>query len=192
MYVIFKTARKISCWCEKPSDLNLMFTPIVIYKLIIWSFVYKCENSVTKEEWKSRTVGVSYPTLIFFYYCLLMEAGDLGNWSVSPCDWVFRCCNSGFVFHRFPGLMSITVHPGFKKMLMNNINNSIFCVEPWAVSPFSRASGIQQWWLKGLAAPWHVASSGTRDRTGVCCIARRILSQWTTREAQAVGSEYKC
>ena len=30
---------------------------------------------------------------------------------------------------------------------------------------------------------WHVGSSGTRDETGVPCIARQILNHWTTREA---------
>ena len=36
----------------------------------------------------------------------------------------------------------------------------------------------------GLAAPRHVGSSHTRDRTGVPCIGRRILNHhpWTTRE----------
>ena len=32
-------------------------------------------------------------------------------------------------------------------------------------------------------APWHVGTSFTRDRTGICCIARWILNHWTTREA---------
>ena len=34
----------------------------------------------------------------------------------------------------------------------------------------------------GLVAPQHVASSRTRDLTGVACLARQILHHWTTRE----------
>ena len=41
----------------------------------------------------------------------------------------------------------------------------------------------QYLWLTGLVAPWHVASSQTRDRTDVPCIARWSLNHWTTREA---------
>ena len=36
----------------------------------------------------------------------------------------------------------------------------------------------------GLGAPRHVESSQTRDRTSVPCIARQILKNYTTREAQ--------
>ena len=38
-------------------------------------------------------------------------------------------------------------------------------------------------WLTGPAAPWHVGSSGTRARTHVPCIGRRILNHCATREA---------
>ena len=41
----------------------------------------------------------------------------------------------------------------------------------------------QQLWLMGFVAPWLVGSSQTRDRTGVPCIARQTLNQWTIREA---------
>ena len=34
----------------------------------------------------------------------------------------------------------------------------------------------------GLVAPWHVASSQTRDQTRVPCMGRWILNHWTTRE----------
>ena len=40
----------------------------------------------------------------------------------------------------------------------------------------------QQLWCTGLAAPWHVGSSRTRDQTHVPCICRRILNHCTTRE----------
>lgn len=36
----------------------------------------------------------------------------------------------------------------------------------------------------GFAAPQHVASSQTRDRTGVARTGRQILIPWTTREGQ--------
>ena len=40
----------------------------------------------------------------------------------------------------------------------------------------------QHLWHTGLAAPWHVGSSQIRDPTGVTCIAKQILSRWTTRK----------
>ena len=42
---------------------------------------------------------------------------------------------------------------------------------------------VQQLWPTGLAAPRHVKSSRTSDRTGVPCIARWILNHWTPRKA---------
>ena len=41
----------------------------------------------------------------------------------------------------------------------------------------------QHLWLTGLAAPQHVGSSRTRDRTRVPCIGRQILNHCVTREA---------
>ena len=38
----------------------------------------------------------------------------------------------------------------------------------------------------GLAAPWHVESSQTRDRTCVPCIGRWILYHWTTKEVHGL------
>ena len=40
----------------------------------------------------------------------------------------------------------------------------------------------QQMQLTGLGAPWHGASSQSRDRTLVPCTGRWILNHWTTRE----------
>ena len=37
-------------------------------------------------------------------------------------------------------------------------------------------------WLMALAAPRHVGSSQTRDRTHVPCIGRQILTHFATRE----------
>ena len=37
----------------------------------------------------------------------------------------------------------------------------------------------------GLAAPWHVGSSSTRDRTRVPCIGRQILNHCATGEVPA-------
>ena len=48
---------------------------------------------------------------------------------------------------------------------------------------FSSCSIWTQWlWCMGLATPWHVGSSQTRDQTSVPCMARQILNHWT-REA---------
>ena len=46
----------------------------------------------------------------------------------------------------------------------------------------SGAHGLQQLWLMGLVAMWHVESSQPKDRTQVPCIGRCILNHWTTRE----------
>ena len=56
--------------------------------------------------------------------------------------------------------------------------------------------GLQQLWHAGLVAPRHLGSSQTRCRTDVPSIVRRILSQWTIREAAfftilAPGSGYQ-
>ena len=43
---------------------------------------------------------------------------------------------------------------------------------------------VPQLWPTGSAAPWHVGSFQTRDRTHVPSIGRWILNHWTTREVQ--------
>ena len=48
------------------------------------------------------------------------------------------------------------------------------------------AHKLQKLWYMGLAAPQHVGSSQTRDRTDAPCIARRILNHWTIRETPQV------
>ena len=42
-------------------------------------------------------------------------------------------------------------------------------------------------WCMGIAAPWHVESSQTRDQTQVPCVGRWILNHWTTREVPRMG-----
>ena len=46
----------------------------------------------------------------------------------------------------------------------------------------SRVLGLRQLWLRGLVAPRHMGSSGTRDHTGIPLVARWILNLWATRE----------
>ena len=55
-----------------------------------------------------------------------------------------------------------------------------------AASPDAQA---QQLWPTGPAAPRHVGSSRTRDRTRVPCIGRQTLNHCATREA--LGSLFK-
>ena len=43
--------------------------------------------------------------------------------------------------------------------------------------------GLNSWGSRGLAAPWHMGSSQTRDPTYVSCFGSWILYHWTTREA---------
>ena len=40
-----------------------------------------------------------------------------------------------------------------------------------------------------LVAPWHVGSSGTRDRICIPCIGRWILKHWATRDVLVI---YRC
>ena len=48
---------------------------------------------------------------------------------------------------------------------------------------FSVCSTWSQWLrLAGLAVPWHVGSSQTRDQIHDPCFHRQILNHWTTRE----------
>ena len=51
----------------------------------------------------------------------------------------------------------------------------------WLMGSRAQAS---QLWRTGLAAPRHVGSSWTRDRTRVPCIGRQILNHCATREVQ--------
>ena len=46
----------------------------------------------------------------------------------------------------------------------------------------SCSSWAQQLWCMGLAAPWQVKSSQTRNQTRVPCIGTWILNHWTTGE----------
>ena len=47
---------------------------------------------------------------------------------------------------------------------------------------------VQQLWCKGLAAPQHVASSWTRDRTHISRTGGPILYYWTTRPVSVVNN----
>ena len=51
---------------------------------------------------------------------------------------------------------------------------------------FSSCSVWAQKWLTGLAAPWHMGSSQTKDQILVPCISRWILNHWATREVRCV------
>ena len=48
----------------------------------------------------------------------------------------------------------------------------------------SRCRAPAQWlWHMGLAAPWHVGSSRTRDQAHVSCLGKRNLNHWATSKA---------
>ena len=42
--------------------------------------------------------------------------------------------------------------------------------------------GFSSWWLIGLVASQHVASSQTKDQTRIPCIGRWSLYHWTSKE----------
>ena len=46
----------------------------------------------------------------------------------------------------------------------------------------SSSAQAQELWPMGLAAPWHVGSSHTRDRTQISCTGSWILYHWGTKE----------
>ena len=46
-----------------------------------------------------------------------------------------------------------------------------------------RGGWLQGSWCRGSVSLWHVGSSGTRNQTGVPCVARQPLNPWATREA---------
>ena len=48
----------------------------------------------------------------------------------------------------------------------------------------SCSTQAQELWYTGLASPWHVESSQTRDRIHIPCTGRWILIYCTTREVQ--------
>ena len=51
---------------------------------------------------------------------------------------------------------------------------------------------LQKLGCMGLAVPWNVGSSWTRDQTRVPCIGRQILYYWATREVWKLFSIVKC
>ena len=81
-----------------------------------------------------------------------------------------HCCTAGFLYCGEQGLLS----SGSAWFLT--------AVASLVAEHRSRAQA-QQLWHTGLAAPWCVGSSWTRDRTCVSCIGRWILNHWTTRAA---------
>ena len=62
----------------------------------------------------------------------------------------------------------------------------LIIVASWLVAVGLQA---QQLWHTGLAAPWHVGSSWTKDRICIPCTGRQILNHWTSRK---VPSFFKC
>ena len=78
--------------------------------------------------------------------------------------------------------------PGVGFLQLSSVGFSV----QWALSSQStgsRAQRLQKPWPTGLAAPQHVGSSQTRDRTCVPCSSRQILNCRTTREIQ--GQHFK-
>ena len=59
----------------------------------------------------------------------------------------------------------------------------------WLVGSSAQA---QQLWHTGLAAPWHVGSSRTRDQTCVPCIGRQVLNHCSTREVHPFCFKSQC
>ena len=100
-----------------------------------------------------------------------------------------------FVYLFFGCVGSLLLHAGF--LCLRRAGATLHCFSLWwllLVSTGSRCTGFSSWgaqpqqlWHTGLAAPWHVGSSRTRDRTHVPCIGRRILNHCTTREVPRIS-----
>ena len=75
-----------------------------------------------------------------------------------------RCCVQAFSSCGERGLLFVAVH------------GLLTVVASLVAEHGLQARGLQQLWLAGLVAPWHVGSSQTRARTHVPCIGRWIPS----------------
>ena len=101
--------------------------------------------------------------LIIFYFWL--------HWFlVAVCGLFFNCGEWGYSLTVIHGLPTAVAFPVCGAHTLGPTDFS--SCSTWA----------QQLWPMGLVAPWHVASSQSRDWTHVPCISRRILNHWTSRE----------
>ena len=118
----------------------------------------------------------SLKILLFIYFGLCWVFIDArafsscGKWGLlSSCGaWASHCGGFSGCGARFLGCVSFR-------------NCSSWAQQLRLMAPRARA---QQLWCSGLAAPRHVGSSRSRDRTCVSWIGRQILSHWTTRQVQ--------
>ena len=103
--------------------------------------------------------------LYYFLYCFL----NVNNL------FIYVCCPGSLLLHGlsligWAGATLVVVH-------------GVLTVVAFPVVHRFRCIGFSSCGCTGLVAFWHVESSQTRNWTHVPCIARQILSYWTTREA---------
>ena len=84
-----------------------------------------------------------------------------------------------WVFIAAPRDFSIVASEGYSLAAVHGLLTAVASL----VAEHRSRAQAQQLWHTGLAAPWRVGSSWTRDRTCVSCIGRWILNHWTTRAA---------
>ena len=92
-----------------------------------------------------------------------------------------------WVFVAVPGLFLAAASEAAS--LLQCTGFSLWVRLPLLWSMASGVTGLQQLWhaeaaavARSLAAPQHVGSSQTRERTCVSCAGRRVLNHWTTTE----------
>ena len=107
--------------------------------------------------------------LFILFYLFLAVLG------LCCCEWVFSSCGE-------QGLLLVVVHRLLIVVASRCGARALGMRAQQLWLPSSRAQALQLWRM-GLVALRHVGSSGTRARTRVPCIGRRILNHCTTREA---------
>ena len=138
----------------------------------------------------------SFLFLVLFFGCaasLLLPEGFL--WIHGGREQGWGWAFSGYTVGRSPGWGGLSLDTrwagawgGVGLLLSGCCAQTLHC--GWILSLWrtgSTAHGFQWLWRTGLAAPWRVGSSQTRDQTCVSCIGRWILQHWTTRELPRIS-----
>ena len=87
------------------------------------------------------------------------------------------------IFFIFGCSGSSLLHTGFLQLQLRGLLSSC-TLASLVAEPTLEALGRQQLWRTGLVAPWHVASSQTRDQTCVPCTGTQIFICCVTREVR--------
>ena len=106
---------------------------------------------------------------------------DAGSFSLSFSSWFLLCFASLSLtyFYLLLYFWLLWVFIAARRFSLVAVSKG---APPCEFSLWALVHRLQQLWLVGLIALWHVGSSQIRDQTRVPCIGRWILNHWTTRE----------